>query len=416
MGKNEKMEKGLNIRIPTNDGAKGKMDFLNYRNLSFLHFFILSFFLLSCHHHHEPEPEPTDQTILYYFPWSGNAKGSAGLYSDFQNNIREIENAITKRQTMANARLLVCMANKPYEAVLFEIKLDKGTTVRDTLATYSNVDFTKKETIRGFINDAKGYAPSLRYAMMIGCHGMGWLPVDDDASAKTNLARRKYFGGDKGFRAEITTLADAISESQTHLDFILFDDCYMANVEVAYDLHRVADHLIASTSEIMARGMPYEDIWQYLSPTPNYEVVCNAYHKFYSDYSYPYGTLAAIDCREVEAFAQLMAEANATHTFNEDDREWLQALDGYTPPIFFDCGHYIDFLCFGDSELLSPLTQQLQRLVPFKVNTPSVFSTIDHPHTVAIDRFSGITISDPSVNDKADGKEHTAWWKATHKY
>ena len=92
MGKNEKMEKGLNIRIPTNDCAKGKMDFLNYRNLSFLHFFILSFFLLSCHHHHEPEPEPTDQTILYYFPWSGNAKGSAGLYSDFQNNIRSIEN------------------------------------------------------------------------------------------------------------------------------------------------------------------------------------------------------------------------------------------------------------------------------------------------------------------------------------
>ena len=92
MGKNEKMEKGLNIRIPTNDCAKGKMDFLNYRNLSFLHFFILSFFLLSCHHHHEPEPEPTDQTILYYFPWSGNAKGSAGLYSDFQNNIRSIQN------------------------------------------------------------------------------------------------------------------------------------------------------------------------------------------------------------------------------------------------------------------------------------------------------------------------------------
>jgi hypothetical protein len=29
--------------------------------------------------------------------------------------------------------------------------------------------------------------------------------------------------------------------------------------------------------------------------------------------------------------------------------------------------------------------------------------------------FSGITISDPSINSVAkDGKEKTSWWKATH--
>ena len=375
----------------------------------------LPFLLLSCHHHHdEPEPVPTDQTILYYFPWSGNEKGGAGLYAEFLNNIREIENAIEHRQTMANARLLICMANKPTSALLFEIKLKGGTTVRDTLTTYANVDFTKKETIQRFINDTKGYAPSLSYALMIGCHGMGWLPVDDEAPAKGTNARKKYFGGDKGFRTEIATLANAINDSHTHFDFILFDDCYMANIEVAYDLQDVTDYLIASTSEIMSRGMPYEEIWQYLSPQPNYEQVCNEYYDFYSAYTYPYGTLAAIDCREVETFARMMAEANASHTFNEDDRVWLQALDGYSPPIFFDCGHYIDFLCIDDPERLKPLVQQLQHLVPYKVNTASIFSTIDRPHTVSLYRFSGITISDPSLNSKAEGKEETAWWKATH--
>ena len=240
--------------------------------------------LTACHHHHDdPEPEPSAQTILYYFPWSGDAKGNYGLYGDFQNNIREIESAIVSRGTMANARLLVCMANKPHDASLYEIKLENGRTWRDTLTTYSNIDFTKKETVLRFINDTKAYAPSLRYALMVGCHGMGWLPVDDESNAKADKARRKYFGGGIGFRAEIAILADAINESNTHLDFILFDDCYMANVEVVYDLHHITDYLIASTSEIMARGMPYEEMWQYLSPIPNYEMVCNTYIDFYSD-------------------------------------------------------------------------------------------------------------------------------------
>ena len=42
-----------------------------------------------------------------------------------------------------------------------------------------------------------------------------------------------------------------------HMDYILFDDCYMSSVEVAHALRHVTDYLIGSTSEIMAYGFPY---------------------------------------------------------------------------------------------------------------------------------------------------------------
>ena len=42
----------------------------------------------------------------------------------------------------------------------------------------------------------------------------------------------------------ISTLADAISDAGLEMEFILFDDCYMSSVEVAYDLRHVTGHII----------------------------------------------------------------------------------------------------------------------------------------------------------------------------
>lgn len=51
----------------------------------------------------------------------------------------------------------------------------------------------------------------------------------------------------------------------------------MSTVEVAYDLKNVTSHLIASTSEIMAYGMPYDKIGQYLIGNIDYEKVCDGF-------------------------------------------------------------------------------------------------------------------------------------------
>ena len=384
--------------------------------LPFYLFTFLPFLLLTaCHHHDEPVPDPTEQTVLFYFPWSGTGNSTdrdySGLLNEFRSNISEIERAISDRKTMANARLLVCLATRPNDAVLFEIKYEQKVK-RDTLTIYSGVDFTQTETILRIISDTKGFAPALHYGLMIGCHGLGWVPVDETTTAKQQEARRRYFGGKKGYRTNISTLAEAIQQSQTHMDFILFDDCYMANVEVAYDLRNVTDYLIASTSEIMARGLPYDQMWLHLSPKPDYQQAVQDFYDFYSTYSYPYGTLAAINCQETESMARLMQEANATHTTASISD--IQRLDGYEPSVFFDFGDYAVHLCGDDTRLLSDIQQQLGRLVPYKASLPKIYSMLIGG-TISVNTFSGITISDPSLNTTtAKDKEQTAWWKATH--
>ena len=56
----------------------------------------------------------------------------------------------------------------------------------------------------------------------------------------------RYFGGvTSDDQTDISTLADAISDAGLKMEFILFDDCYMSSVEVAYDLRHVTGHIIA---------------------------------------------------------------------------------------------------------------------------------------------------------------------------
>lgn len=91
----------------------------------------------------------------------------------------------------------------------------------------------------------------------------------------------RLFGGrESKYQTDITTLAEGISSAGLKMEYILFDDCYMSTVEVAYDLKNVTSHLIASTSEIMAYGMPYDKIGQYLIGNIDYEKICDGFYSF----------------------------------------------------------------------------------------------------------------------------------------
>ena len=223
--------------------------------------------------------------------------------------------------------------------------------------------------------------------MIIGCHGMGWIPVSKTQSRSSlqtvkkhweygNAPMTRLFGGrESKYQTDITTLAEGISSAGLKMEYILFDDCYMSTVEVAYDLKNVASHLIASTSEIMAYGMPYDKIGQYLIGNIDYEKICDGFYSFYSNYVTPCGTISVTDCSEIDNLAAIMKEINQRYTFNEELISSLQSLDGYKPSIFFDCGDYVAKLC-SDPDLLEQFNEQLKRTVPYKRNTEYYFTAI----------------------------------------
>lgn len=370
---------------------------------------------VSCRENEPPKGE-NERTLFMYFPWS------VDLTSFFYQNVNDMKKAIAN-VGLNNQRVVVYFATSGTAAEMYELKYEKGKCVQQTLKTYSGNDVTTPEGVAEVLNDMKTFAPAKKYAMTIGCHGMGWLPIDkDELRLKSGLKYHwempgmpltRYFGAgiDKEYQTEITDFAEGLKMAGLKMEYILFDDCYMSSIEVAYDLREVTDYLVGSTCEIMAFGMPYEKIGPYLLGEPDLAAVCDEFYDFYSNYSTPCGTLAVTDCREVENMAQVMKEINSKFTFDDALIDDVQRLDGYRPSLFLDFGDYVDHLCTDDA-LLSRFHQQLDRMVIHKVHTEQYYSM--SMGFVTIRTFSGITVSDPSQHRWATKKTETAWYQATH--
>lgn len=375
-----------------------------------------------------PSSSLTEQTLIMYMPWSTN------LFSAFEQNLSDMKKAINERG-LQKERVMVFLSTSPTQATLYEItdrhpSLGNEVYEMVSIKKYESPDLITAQGMSSVFQDIKRYAPAQRYAMTIGCHGMGWLPVGSDPTRTRATARTlphslpevqtRWFGGTTAnHQAETTELANALRQAGLHMDFILFDDCYMANLDVAYDLKDVTDFLIASTSEIMLAGMPYARMGKHLLGAPNYKGICDEFHSFYSSYTiqqklYPYGTISVIQTTELDRLATLLKTAHAQYSFSPTHTQDLQTLDGYNPSIFFDFGDYINKLC-PDGELKNQILAQLHRTVVEHRHTASFFTAERGGISIPIQTFSGITTSAPSTHTLAiEAKKETAWYKASH--
>ena len=364
-------------------------------------------------------PEPpgqTERTLLMYLPWSTD------LTSYFENNISEMGQAALAHG-LDGERVLVYMCTAADAAVLFELLPDGQECRRQTLKTYQSPEYTTAGGIASMLRDVRSLAPARSYAMTIGCHGMGWVPVNEAGSRAAGEPPRphwqyaggpltRYFGGfTKDVQTDVVTLAEGIELADMHMEFILFDDCFMSSVEAAYDLRHAADWLIACPTEIMARGMPYDAIGAHLLGTPDYAAVCSEFLSFYSSYSYPYGTIGVTRTDQLDSLARVVRKIEAAGTLDSALRPYLQRMDGYSPPIFYDLGDYIAAIC-TDEELLAEFNAQLARTVPYKAHTSSYYSAITGAEPIRA--YSGITTSAPTRSRYADDWRLTEWYAATH--
>lgn len=379
------------------------------------------------------------QTILVFMPWTGTANGYQGLYPYFKQNLDSIESAIVNAGEM-NGRALVFLSTSADKSSLYEITLEDKKIQHTPIKEYSGNSYTTADGITQLLNDVQSYASALNYAMVVSSHGMGWTFKNDwnnyPYSAKT---RQNAYGSTNGtttfvpyyptrfygsvddidnYGTDIESLETGIRNAGLKMQFILFDDCYMANVETAYQLKDVTNFLIGSTSEVMVEGMPYQTMWTALaSPTPAYATVTDAFYKFYSNYKMPCGTLSVIDCRQMDKLAEMMKLINSKFTFDSNKLDSIQVLDGFSKSIFYDMKDYVDSLC-TDNDLLNDFNSAFKQTIKSTVNTDSIYSALnplEGGKIIKLKRYSGITISDPSINSVAlKGKEKTVWWQATH--
>ncbi len=388
--------------------------------------------LTSCSDEDEEFNDNNQQTVLFFMPWTGNAEGNHGLYNTFLQNLNSIEQTIIANGGY-NGRVLVFISTSANVSNLYEIVYENGVIHHNTIKTYSGNDYTTSSGIAQMLNDVKNESSTLYYSMIIGGHGCGWTYASDWAQT-ANLPKTtsclvnndsvntypttRFFGSylPSDYAIEVDTLAQGIAEAGITLQYILFDNCYMANIETAYALRHATQWLVASTSEIMSIGMPYASIWSELSSTtPSYQSIVNNFHSFYSTYSTPCGALSAINCQQVEAMASIMQKINKRYTLTDSLVDSIQVLDGYNATMFYDFGDYVAHLC-KDASLYQEFLTQLERTVPYTSTTNTLYSYLySRPIYIPIKTYSGISISEPSRNPiVVKGIEKTDWWKATH--
>lgn len=297
---------------------------------------------------------PVGQTVFMFFPWSNS------LLSDFRRTVEDMQTVVAQR-SMKDERVMVFMATSEREAVLFELKNQNGQCLTDTLRRYSDRPFTSRQWLTSLFSEVMTLAPASRYGMVVGCHGLAWVPVQGQRSARKRqgsqerideednlykeerlleeerLERKKqglskdkplhndlmhfevqgpvttrFIGGTyPETQIETTDLADAMADAGLHTEYILFDACYMSSVEVAYELKDVTHYLIASPTEVISYGFPYITMGKHLLGTPNYKGIADSFISFYSSYYLPYGTVAVTDCTQLDALAAIAQQINA---------------------------------------------------------------------------------------------------------
>ena len=383
------------------------------------------------------------QTILVFYPWTGD-KSSTGLLGYLQNNIDSICDGIIDRKGLNNSRVLVFLSDKYNHSTLYDLQYNATTKSVDRvpLKEYEGASYASAEGIADIMNEVKTQASALNYALIVGVHGCGWTyandwsrypyyarpsvtrPSDNNFSGiqfgpDPNAPLTRFFGSVSLAEnaMDISTLAEGIRESGLKMQYILFDACYMSNIETAYELKDVTNYMIASGSEIMAAGLPYRSMWSYLnSPTPNYSSIVSTSVNFYkNNSSAPFCNLAAIDCRQVEKLASVMKDINAEYQLSASvSLDSIQHLDGFRPNLFYDLETYVDSLR-PSGYLLDQFKSQLKLTIKASDHTDEAYTCIYSSDSFKIKNYCGITVSDPSQHSVAiKGREKTGWWKATH--
>lgn len=163
---------------------------------------------------------------------------------------------------------------------LLELKNEGGTVVEKVVKTYGNRNSVgvseTQEVFADVFSNSQYQADS--YGLVYWSHGDGWLPYP--LRTGTRWVGQDTGNGDN--RMNISEFVE-ILEIAPHLNFILFDACFMQSVEVAYELRDYTDYCIGSPTEIPGPGASYDEVVPAMFSTENTAVnIGRAYYEPYA--------------------------------------------------------------------------------------------------------------------------------------
>ena len=291
--------------------------------------------------------------------------------NDLSNEVADKNRALLDGWNPALGQLLVFTDTHGGTPVLMRAVADNGKVMTDTLMVYSETNSASPRLLREVINDTRRLAPATSYGMILFSHATGWLPAGafDNPLAWRPAATRSLFK-DGTREMELMDFVDAIPDGM--FDFMVFDMCFMAGVEVAYALRGKTPLMVASVPEILSPG--FTPIYRaHLSALYNPEADLSAFADAFFNYFdalegvYRSAAVSVIRTAETEPLVRLMKDISPNLTPAEIDS--IQHFDRKGKPrLFFDLGDYLHAAAKTD-EQHRQVDDALARAVVFKKHT-----------------------------------------------
>ena len=179
-----------------------------------------------------------------------------------------------------------------------------------------------------------------------------------------------------GFLANEAGCKDAAAAIPVHMDWILFDACYMGCVEVAYEFRGVTDKIIFSPAEVISTGFDYSKMAEYLlADGQDTEGFAEAYYRMYLNDSrggdWQSATITVLDCSKIEVLASTCSALFSRYggilaTMEEGD---IQRYYRHEKPYFYDLQDILVHAGISGAEA-SSLQAALDGCIPYKAATP----------------------------------------------
>lgn len=374
---------------------------------------------------HDPTPEPqgpAPQALLFYFVGT-----SLDYY--FGRNLADVETAVADN-ILGRSRIAAFRRTGTGEWSIIEITYNSRTRKAEEkiLRTYPAPELTN---MGGYLADMMALVPAESYGVVFGGHGSAWIPAGGSLTPKgAGYAGGEYplgqaplpgaevtrYFGESGCMFDIADIASHMESTGRHFDYVIFDDCFMSNIESLYDMRRAADYIISSPCEIMGNGFPYRTVIPQLFTDGgrgrDLEAVCRAFHDFYTSYTYPSGCVTLTVCGQMDAMAAA-AQALYAGATGDYDRDALQTYEPLVDHLFYDFRQHAEALS-RDEVLTDEFRRQFDRTFPAscRLHTESYYSAYNRAMN-PIEYYSGVSVSEPA-EVYVDENRATAWYRVTH--
>ena len=320
--------------------------------------------------HNTEEPESADRRVLLFYECAFNDIGSY-----MRRNMEDQQKGLPAGHIPGKYGDVLLVYSRiaenghtPVNSYLRRIyKTSKGKVISDTLKVFGKETIAASpSTLSAVLNLVKEKFPAKGYGMVVSSHGSGWLPAgyyyspsrfENDHKGEVGTSRQgiaaqsvghprlpvpegdlpdtdPFYGMTRSIGQDYTkdsyyghemSVSEFVDAIPYHLDYILFDMCYTAGVEMAYALKDKADYLGLSPAEVLGDGMfNYTKITSFLlnRETPDLEGLFKDSFEMYDKQSGLYRSstvnlvrtsgldnLASVCARMINEYSDALADA-----------------------------------------------------------------------------------------------------------